>query len=127
MKAELEAQLLTKYPELFKDNDKPETESLMCFGCECGDGWFKIIDSACRLLAAHIKSKPELHDFRWVQIKEKFATLRLYYTGLSDEYVSGVIDMAEAMSGVTCEVCGNSGKQRGGGWIRTLCDACDTR
>jgi hypothetical protein len=30
--------------------------------------------------------------------------------------------MAESMSGVTCEVCGNVGRQRGGGWIRTLCD-----
>jgi proline racemase len=30
--------------------------------------------------------------------------------------------MAEAMSAVTCEVCGNPGKLVGGGWVRTLCE-----
>jgi len=30
--------------------------------------------------------------------------------------------MAESMSGVTCEECGNPGKSHGNGWITTLCD-----
>lgn len=55
------------------------------------------------------------------QVKEKFGTLRFYYTG-GDEYISGLVSMAESMSGVTCETCGAPGKQRGGGWIVTLCD-----
>ena len=33
-----------------------------------------------------------------------------------------MVRMAESMSAVTCETCGNLGQQRGGGWIRTLCD-----
>jgi hypothetical protein len=55
------------------------------------------------------------------QIKEKFGTLRFYYHG-GDEYIEGIVRMAESMSATTCEVCGAHGKQRGGGWIRTLCD-----
>jgi hypothetical protein len=55
------------------------------------------------------------------QVKEKFGTLRFYYTG-GDEYISGITSMAEAMSGVTCEVCGNVGELNGGGWLRTRCD-----
>jgi hypothetical protein len=55
------------------------------------------------------------------QIKEKFGGLRFYYDG-GDEYVSGLVSMAEAWAGHTCEKCGNKGEQRSGGWIRTLCD-----
>ena len=55
------------------------------------------------------------------QVKEKFGDLRFYYNGGDDE-ISGMVRMAESMSGCTCEECGNPGKRRGGGWIRTLCD-----
>lgn len=59
------------------------------------------------------------------QIKEKFGGLRFYYDG-GDEYVSGLVTMAEVWANRTCETCGEKGKQRGGGWIRTLCDKHET-
>jgi len=55
------------------------------------------------------------------QVKEKFGTLRFYYSG-GDDYVDGVVRMAEAISAVTCEECGSPGEQRSDGWIRTLCN-----
>jgi hypothetical protein len=55
------------------------------------------------------------------QVKEKFGTLRFYYTG-GDEYIHGVAAMAEAMSAATCEVCGKPGKTIGGGWLKTACE-----
>jgi hypothetical protein len=55
------------------------------------------------------------------QVKEKFGTLR-FYVNYQDDYITGLIDMAESMSGRTCEVCGNHGKMRHGGWMRVLCD-----
>jgi hypothetical protein len=54
------------------------------------------------------------------QVKEKYGTLRFYYHG-GDDFIDGMVRMAESMSAVTCEVCGNPGKLVGGGWIRTLC------
>ena len=60
------------------------------------------------------------------QVKEKFGTLRFYHTG-GDDYIRGMITMAEAMSGSTCESCGNPGKQTGGGWIRTICEPCEIK
>lgn len=54
------------------------------------------------------------------QVKEKFGTLRFYYSG-GDEYIAGLVTMAESMSGVMCEECGNPGKRIGGGWVTTLC------
>jgi hypothetical protein len=35
--------------------------------------------------------------------------------------------MAESMSGVTCEGCGNVGERRGGGWVHTYCEPCETK
>jgi hypothetical protein len=55
------------------------------------------------------------------QVKEKFGTLRFYYTG-GDSYIQGLVSMAESMSGVMCEECGSPGKTEGPGWIRTLCE-----
>lgn len=58
-------------------------------------------------------------------VKEKFGTLRFYLTAESDE-MSKAIAIAEAESAITCEACGEKGEIRGGGWLVTLCDACDT-
>lgn len=122
MKPELEHKLVEAYPSLFRGESLPKTESLMCFGCECGDGWYSILDFASFLISRHRNLSP---DFKWFQIKEKWGTLRLYHDGLGDEYTRGVIAMAEAMSSAVCEQCGDAGKRRGGGWIRTLCDRCN--
>lgn len=118
MNPELETKLVTAYPSLFRGKDAPVTENLMSFGCECGDGWFELINQACQLIAQHAEP-----GFLWTQIKEKYGTLRLNYTG-GDGYTDGVVDMAEALSAITCEACGAPGKLRGTGWLQTLCDKC---
>ena len=57
---------------------------------------------------------------KFEQIKEKFGTLRMY-TDKGNDYISGVIDMAETMSAITCEKCGALGKTYTMGWNSTLC------
>ena len=54
------------------------------------------------------------------QVKEKFGTLRIY-TSHADDYIRGVIDMAELLSASTCECCGSAGKLYRQGWHKTLC------
>lgn len=56
-----------------------------------------------------------------MQVKEKFGTLHFYYGG-GDEYVRGLVSMAESLSAYTCEECGAPGRRRGGNWVKTLCD-----
>ena len=69
---------------------------------------------------------PVLMDFpEFQQIKEKFGTARIYYnTEGQDDYIDGLVSMAESMSKTTCEECGNAGTigNHSGGWIKTLCD-----
>jgi hypothetical protein len=155
MKPELDRKLCESYPKIFTDRHGSPTETLMCFGFEVEDGWYNIIDTACRLIQGHInhsgqsrewtiehnrkinedpsyksrtgysyekKPVPEIiEQVVAVQVKEKFGTLRFYCDG-GDQYTQGVLDMAEAMSAVTCERCGDSAEIREGPWYRTLCD-----
>jgi hypothetical protein len=62
-----------------------------------------------------------IENFCVGQVKEKFGTLRVYYSG-GDERIFGFTSMAEAISTFTCEECGNIGSAISGGWIKTLCD-----
>ena len=177
MKKELDELLCTKYPKMMVNRYKDMQETAMCWGYECGDGWFNILDQLMGNIQHHIDWKnkqrqwaidhnnmvtqcregifdlfkqsmesitdPEYKEKRLAevlaggfkevpepfpqvtldQVKEKFGTLRFYYTG-GDEYIAGLVSMAESMTALTCESCGNPGKQGGKGWVRTECQSC---
>ena len=95
----------------------------MCWGFECGDGWFDLIDTLCATIQGYIDNNPSknIPQVTVDQVKEKFGTLRFYTTG-GDNMTRGMIWMAENMSGRVCEVCGKPGKIRSGGWVQTRCD-----
>lgn len=78
MNEELEKKLCEKYPEMFKGTLRPVTESLMCFGCQCADGWYRIIDDVCRYLHTYASAN-RLPMIEFTQIKEKYGSLRMYY------------------------------------------------
>lgn len=122
MKRELEGKLYKDFPLLFEERVRPPTESLMCFGCDCNDGWYDILYNLCSKI---MKTNPELLiEFRFVQIKEKFGTLRVYANFSIDE-IDELIREAEKESAKTCELCGAKGKIRHKGtWLKTLCLSC---
>jgi len=123
MRNELENKLVEKFPELFGDRDKPPTETLICFGCECDDGWFDLIYTACHVIQNHMEYSPETPQFRFSQIKEKFGGLQLYHYG-GDDYTRAVCVVAETMSYKICEITGDRGQLCSTGhWLRTLSPA----
>jgi hypothetical protein len=92
MTLELEKQLIEKYPKLFKNINKSPKETLICFGAECGDGWFDILDNLCGFITNLQKNRSyfiKKNDGEYVnfycpdvvfdQIKEKYGTLRVYW------------------------------------------------
>ncbi len=128
MNQELDEKLCAKYPKIFVNRHGDMKETLMCWGFECGDGWYNIINQLCSNIQHYTdwqnknhEKHPVVEQVVAVQIKEKFGTLRFYYDG-GDDTIGGMVRMAESMSSVTCEECGSPGHQRNGGWIRTLCD-----
>lgn len=78
MKAELQKKLYDKYPAIFIKNELPMTETCMCWGIECGDGWYDLMDNLC----ARLNDICEKYDVKIVadQVKEKYGTLRFYYS-----------------------------------------------
>jgi hypothetical protein len=117
------------------NRNKDMQETCMCWGFECGDGWFDLLNQLMGNIQHHIdwKEKQRNWAIEWNkenpnepreipklvsqvtldQVKEKFGTLRFYYTG-GDDRIDGMVTLAEGMSGVICEGCGNPGKRRGG-------------
>ena len=137
MKQELDKLLCEKYPKMMVNRNKNMQETCMCWGFECGDGWFNILDQLMSNIQHHIdwnnqnfdkgyKQYKQVAQVTLDQVKEKFGTLRFYYSG-GDDIIDGMVRMAESMSGCTCEECGNIGKSRGGGWIHTYCESCETK
>ena len=178
MKQELDKLLCEKYPKMLINRHAPMTETCMCWGFSCGDGWFNILDQLMGNIQHHIDWKEKQRNwaiehnnmvsqcregifdlfeksmegvidqeykekrlaetlangYREVpdtipqvtldQVKEKFGTLRFYYTG-GDDIIDGMVRMAESMTEVTCEECGNVGERRGGGWVHTYCTPCE--
>lgn len=133
--------LYDKYPNLFENRSKSPRESPMGFGIECNIGWYEIISNVCWMIKQHednkrwrkeylekndperLASEPGYFPVKFDQVKEKYGGLRLYFSG-GDEYVEGLVSMAEAISYTICETCGNKGNPNKSGWISTLCESC---
>ena len=63
---------------------------------------------------------------RFVQIKEKFGSLCMYYDGGND-LARGVVNMAETLSELTCESCGSPATITTGSWRKTKCTTCNSK
>jgi hypothetical protein len=137
MNDELQNKLYEKYPQLFVNKDKTPMQSCMCFGIETGEGWYEILSSLCWMIKQYEDSiiwqtewnqktnpeyKSDYFPVKFDQVKEKYGGLRVYFSG-GDQYIEGLVSMAEAMSYKVCDVCGNKGEANKQGWISTRCEA----
>lgn len=143
MKVELQEKLFKDHPDIFQQKDLPMSQTCMCWGIECGDGWYPIIKSLCLAIENIKYNYKGVHVFA-TQVKEKYGTLRFYYSmrlddtfenevdkGLgarhnraevAESKVDGAVRMAECLSSEICEVCGAWPTKQTRGWISTLCD-----
>jgi hypothetical protein len=116
-----QADMVITYADLFDPTpgDPPSAQGWPCVG----DGWRDLLERACVRIRAAVRA--DGGSFRFTQIKEKYGTARLYWEGAlspeADALVEEAIDLAEARSGVTCEICGEEGRLFGPGWLMTRC------
>lgn len=129
--------IFNDFPELFKDRTNM-LQSLMCFGFECGDGWYNRIYNLCKDIQEwFMKNRKEIPShFSVQQVKEKFGSLRFYITAAPVE-IHNLIRNAEHDSYFICENCGDDIRTHTFNdkkyhsyhrddlpWIVTLCDDC---
>ena len=62
MKRELDETLCARYPLIFKDRHENMQVTAMCWGLECGDGWYNIIDTLCGLLTSEYRSAKSRYE-----------------------------------------------------------------
>ena len=67
MRKELDEALCAKYPLIFRDRHENMQVTAMCWGFECGDGWYNIIDILCGLLTSDYRQAKS----RYESIKDK--------------------------------------------------------
>lgn len=92
MNLETQQAIYDRYPEIFRDKDLPMTQTCMCWGLECDDGWAPIIDALCATIQKPYSGGTstaedggtesfsyEFPQVRAVQAKEKMGSFRFYY------------------------------------------------
>lgn len=140
MSPDLQNQLYSNYPSIFRNKDKSMQESCMHWGIETGDGWYDLIDHMCAAFEGLYTTGFNI-DNEYIpvdapkvvmdQIKTKYATLRAYHhlewpdsfceqakmypdaqkiMDRYSDYIDGIVHMAETMSGRTCEYTGKPGE-----------------
>jgi len=107
MRKELEVILLGIAPEFYRESVSPPEKSCMCFGFECGDGWFEpLLDFSRKVEPLNELAIKSHFSFVASQVKEICAAL-------------------EERCWNTCEKCGaTEGIITTGEWMQRLCKNC---
>ena len=86
MKQELDKLLCKDYPKLFVNRNADMQTTCMCWGFECGDGWYNILHQLCESIQCHIdwveKSNSDITEYNqmiedsksgnWVRFEEYY-------------------------------------------------------
>lgn len=79
MKHELELKLQEDYSFMKQNRVSDERNTYRRFGCECGNGWYKLIQKLCQEITEKYAEYQLSVDIVVLQVKGKFGKLRFYY------------------------------------------------
>ena len=73
---------MSRFPILFQHRKLSMQETCMCWGIECPKGWYHILDQLCTVLEFLNMEFTKNYGIAIIadQVKEKFGTLRFYFT-----------------------------------------------
>lgn len=80
MKAEMELKLQEDFPFMKQNRIEGEKNIYKKWGCECSNGWYQLIYDLCQAITDRYAKEDVPIDIVPEQIKEKFASLRFYYS-----------------------------------------------
>lgn len=114
--------LVRAYPDLFRPAGDPVAMQVLSY---VGDGWCDLLERARARIRTAIRADGA--TFTATQMKEKYGTLRFYWdrtlSPMAASRAAEAVDLAEARSAYTCEVCEEVGQLYGNGWLTTRCIA----
>lgn len=91
---------------------------------QINDGWrIAFGEKLCQELKEALDKDNSLNTFKFIQIKEKYGSLRLYHVGGNNES-SDIIYKYEELSKFICIKCGKPATKVTTGWIYPYCDKC---
>lgn len=73
---------MSRFPILFQHRKLSMQETCMCWGIECPKGWYHILEQLCTALEFYNMEFTKNYGIAIIsdQVKEKFGTLRFYFT-----------------------------------------------
>lgn len=112
------------WPRLVKEHSALFDQTLLQGKCEfffeIGEGWQNILEDTCSDIDT--LTDAERNNFQFQQIKEKWGALRIYGSGGST-LTDDILERAEELSLIICDVCGDKGRLQRQGWLRVRCEA----
>lgn len=87
------------------------------------EGWIELFLHMCEEIREPLIQANYINEFRFLQIKEKYGSLRVYTAGAPQE-VYDIIQKYEALSERICVTCGKPATKISQGWICPYCDEC---
>ena len=150
MNAELQKKICDLSPVFFRQKDMDMSQTCMCWGIECGDGWYEPIKSlAMKAAGLNQMLAPLNMCVEASQIKSKFAEFRCYWNmnvldsrndyPLTDEQqdlvdtvnhlMDDAVESCERECSQTCEICGKKASVGEevitcGSWLTVKCLDC---
>jgi len=107
MKPELDKTLCERYPKIFADRYSDMTQTAMCWGFDCGDGWFNIIDQLCSQIQHHIDWRQQ----QYARAEGYNQALALAQAGfpakLTEYFTYGMVPDASTLKNVEFEIARN--------------------
>lgn len=146
----LQQQIFDAAPVFYQKRSLPCTHTCMCWGIECGDGWFKpLLEFSKKAEAVNELLRPYGCCIVADQVKSKWADIRVYWDIVPlkedvqedlcehDEFIvktieslfENAVDHLESECENTCEICGAKGDYNNkiftcGSWLTHKCRAC---
>lgn len=98
MNEQLERQIQADFPFMKMNKIDGEENLYRRWGCDCDDGWYELIHDMCQAITDRYAKEGLPIDLIPTQLKEKFATLRFYYSFEGSQYGSAAIDFLGSMN-----------------------------
>ena len=111
MKSELDKQLCERYPKIFADRYADMTTTAMCWGFDCGDGWFNLLDQLCAQIQHYIDWRQD----QYARAEGYNQALALAQAGfpakLTEYFTYGMVPDANTLKNVEFEIARNQPRQ----------------